>query len=96
MSEQTVPKPCIVCGVQLEPAMPFDDCGHLPYAGTMFDCGSGHYGSTVWDTMDESLALEIVVCDACLLKHRDRVQVVEVVRQRPDVLRRSWDPDGRD
>lgn len=68
-----------------------------PYAATMFNAGSGHYGSTVWDTMSSGRSLEINVCDECLVKHKDRVAVVisrPPVRQPIDYT--PWDPDATD
>lgn len=93
--ELTEQKPlvCIVCGFQPEPAC---GSGWQPYAATSFSAGSGHYGSTVWDTMSRNRSLEINVCDACLIKHQDRVAVA--VRQppaHPDVEWAPWDPKGK-
>lgn len=62
--------PCIICGRDLESAMPGSDWNQ-PYAGTAFT-SVGHYGSTVFDPMDGSF-LEINVCDRCLLNHREAV-----------------------
>lgn len=61
--------PCIACGKSLINA--FDDMTNQPENGVAFQ-SEGHYGSTVWDPMDRKY-IEINVCDACLLKHRDRV-----------------------
>lgn len=85
------PLVCIVCGFQPDCAC---GSGWQPYAATSFSAGSGHYGSTVWDTMSSSRSLEINVCDACLLKHKNRVAVA--VRQPPaypDANWLPWDPE---
>jgi hypothetical protein len=58
--------PCVACGKALKCAIPGDRRENQPYAGTAF-VTRGHYGSTVFDPMDDS-ALEINVCDDCLLR----------------------------
>jgi hypothetical protein len=61
--------PCIVCGCQLEQAIPVDIVQaweNQPYAGTAFTT-RGHYGSTVFDPTDASM-LELNVCDPCLTR----------------------------
>lgn len=65
-----------------------------PLDALMFNAGSGHYGSTVWDTMSSGRSLEISVCDECLVNHKDRVAVV--VRRPPvrqPVEYTTWNPD---
>lgn len=88
------PLVCIVCGFQPDTA-----CGEgvQPYAATMFSAGAGHYGSTVWDTMSRYRSLEINVCDACLVKHKDRVAVAtQRPPQRPEVHWAPWKPGEED
>lgn len=60
---------CIGCGQELVNA--FDDATNQPYNGTTFT-SHGHYGSTAFDDF-EGYFLEINVCDACLILHKDRV-----------------------
>jgi len=67
----TEAKPCIACGKVLRNVT--DDSVNQPYEGTAFT-SAGHYGSTVFDPMDGSY-LEIIVCDECLVAHRDRVLI---------------------
>lgn len=85
----TQPLLCIVCGMQPEPAC---GSGYQPYGATMFDAGSGHYGSTVWDTMSRYRSLAINVCDKCLVEHKDRVGVFETVPVPNEVKLVPWDP----
>lgn len=99
MSEPELPLPCIVCGFQ--PARAFSDDRHphlayVPYAATMFDAGTGHYGSTVWDVMTASRSLSINVCDACLVKRKDRVKVMETIRREAAVKFVTWRPGDDD
>ena len=61
----------------------------------MFDAGSGHYGSTVWDTMSGERSLTINVCDECLLANRSRVGMFITLYQRPEVEMHAWEPDMR-
>jgi hypothetical protein len=68
----TEAKPCIVCGEQLYNVV--DEVTNQPYEGTAFTTG-GHYGSTVFDPMDGTY-LELNICDECLVKARDKCQVL--------------------
>lgn len=90
------PLPCIVCGVQLESAVVYENptyesAVNQPYKGTAF-ISHGHYGSTVWDPCTgEDLFIEITICDECLTKKKDDVllasrNVKEVTSYRP------WNP----
>lgn len=86
------PLPCIVCGFQPKPVA---GSGYQPLDALMFDAGSGHYGSGVWDTMDGRRSLTINVCDDCLIARRDRVAVVErTPPARPEVQLVPWAPHG--
>lgn len=88
------PLPCIVCGTQPEPVFR-DQPTMQPYGATMFDAGSGHYGSTVWDEMNPRVSLSINVCDPCLLAHKDRVAVVRTITPPvPAIEVEPWDPPG--
>ena len=58
---------CILCEVQ-QPM--FDDTSVHPSDGTAFYT-SGHYGSTVFDPMDGTVA-EIVICNSCLTGHKEK------------------------
>lgn len=62
-------KNCFKCGKELESVFPDK---FQAYAGTQF-VSYGHYGSTVFDPMNESEYIEIVICDDCLLKNSDNV-----------------------
>jgi hypothetical protein len=87
------PLPCLVCGMQ-----PNAVGGHgmQPYDALMFDAGSGHYGSGVWDTMSGARSLSINVCDDCLVAHKDRVAVVTKVEPVARVVFEftPWEPDA--
>jgi hypothetical protein len=69
--------PCIVCGRDLascsRPNQPLD--------GLAFS-SRGHYGTTVFDPMDGS-ALEINVCDPCLVSAGERRRVLRYPAQTP-------------
>jgi len=68
----TEAKPCIVCDKHLENVD--SDADNQPYKGTYFR-SHGAYGSTAFDPMDGSF-IEINVCDECLLKARDKGEVM--------------------
>jgi hypothetical protein len=84
------PLPCIVCGFHPEPAFTMDGGTHQPHAATMFDAGAGHYGSTVWDTMNPYRTLTINVCDSCLRRRAQRVAVVVTTPKPPEVQFVPW------
>lgn len=86
--------PCIVCGKDLESALPADLEGgqNQPNDGTTF-ISHGQYGSTVWDPMDRggNEMLEINICDPCLLQHKDKVLHVTRITT-TDHRIRPWEP----
>lgn len=63
-----------------------------PYGGTTFT-SHGHYGSTVFDPLAESVFLEINVCDECLVESASE----RVLRGRPTRPERPsyepWEPE---
>lgn len=63
--------PCIACGQEL--ANVNETATNQPYNGTAFN-SHGHYGSTAFDDF-EGYYLEINICDACLILHRERVLI---------------------
>jgi hypothetical protein len=83
------PLPCLICGTALDNA-----CGENSTAGypinqpsgaTAFET-AGHYGSTIFDTLDTYPnldQLEIAICDECLRPRLDRTRVL---RQTPPVV----------
>jgi hypothetical protein len=68
--------PCIICGADLEPAMP--DTVQQPSGGTAFTT-RGHYGSTVFDPLNLPEQLSIVVCDECLVGSAQGGRVLHAV-----------------
>lgn len=92
--------PCIACGAELESAWPHDvekdENLNQPYAGTTF-ISHGHYGSTVWDPMDDARRLEVNVCDPCLLVagKGGKVLLGQTVIKRETTLG-PWDPERGD
>lgn len=71
--------PCIVCGLTLDNC--FDSEENQPDGGTAFHT-YGHYGSTVFDPMNGT-ALELNVCDECLLRLGREGKVLWNMRWRP-------------
>lgn len=60
--------PCIVCGTKLESSFPFepdkDSSPNQPDDATCFT-SHGHYGS-MFDPMEDSVFIQVNVCDECL------------------------------
>lgn len=89
--------PCIRCGKQLRQIGGKDpvekSLENQPYNGTAFYT-SGHYGSTVFDSIHGE-TIEINVCDICLLEAAERQHVLSYRRiTRPEWTKRQfWEPD---
>lgn len=84
---------CFKCGKQLKPV--FSDnpvTNNQPSHGTTFH-SYGQYGSTVIDSMDHRMFLEINICDPCLLDHAERV--LHGCRREAAVMfeYKPWDPE---
>ena len=69
------PLPCIVCGRENDPAMGEYSGVNQPYNATAF-VTRGHYGSTIFDPIDEPVELTITVCDPCLIAASERGDVL--------------------
>ncbi len=65
-------KPCIVCDKELKSV---GGEGNQPIHGLAF-VTSGHYGSGVYDPMDNTQWLEINVCDECVENASQKHQVL--------------------
>lgn len=61
--------PCFKCGKVLRNVFLHSD--NQPDGGTEFRT-LGHYGSTFWDSFDDT-ELILNVCDECLTEHSDRL-----------------------
>jgi hypothetical protein len=79
MMENTETQPCLVCGHPLETCDPAKT-GFLSVNDGVIYSTSGNYGSTV---LDDNGSIVFVICDACLVKHRDRLRAYSVTRPRP-------------
>lgn len=78
---------CLMCEKELDHVVPDDEFyGEMgnstnvpniqPYDGVMF-VAEGNYGSKVHDPCDEDAGILIaVVCDECVVKHRDRLHTM--------------------
>lgn len=81
---------CVRCGFVMKN---LDARGNQPSGGLAF-MTNGHYGSAVFDPMDGS-ALEINVCDPCLLFLGSKGVIAERVCVRsPKHKYQKWRPDG--
>lgn len=88
--------PCIRCWKELESAIPdeVDDEANQPYAGTAFTT-RGHYGSTVFDPMDQWSFLELNICDDCLRAAAKKGHVLLGLKEPAprSVKYQPWDPE---
>jgi hypothetical protein len=84
--------PCIVCNKALEPAMEDADINQ-PYGGLAFQ-SEGHYGSTVFDPMDDTY-LEINICDECLLRASELRVRQNKIQVQTSTISSIWRPHAR-
>jgi hypothetical protein len=97
----SLPTPCIVCGVQPEPAFPTSletdgkQTYNQPSKATNFESG-GHYGSTFFDPMHGYDKLSLNVCDECLkrLCSEGKVLLERRTPKRPKISWSVYDPAG--
>lgn len=83
-------KPCIICSRGLEPA----GLGvvHQPNDAVAF-YSKGNYGSTVFDPLDDTIQLEINICDSCLTAAAKQGSVL-IVQRIPEIIEHLSDFDG--
>jgi hypothetical protein len=80
------PIPCLVCGMELTHAtgghtfMDSDVVTSQPSNGVAFST-SGNYGSELFDSIDGKERLEIVICDGCVKRNRDRTRVIQILQE---------------
>jgi hypothetical protein len=71
---------CFCCGKKIRGAIGgLLNCSEMePPSGAVVFTSRGNYGSTVLDipSYDESLSIEIVICDICVLKNRKRINTI--------------------
>ncbi len=71
---------CIVCKCGIRPAVhsidskikkhiSFDDSWEMPKGAVVFS-GGGSFGSTIYDTMIDGIAVKVLICDKCLRKNK--------------------------
>jgi hypothetical protein len=82
--------PCFKCGYVPE-SVDNKHWPEQPYKATIFTSG-GHYGSTVYDPMSQLRHLRIIICDKCLVMHKDVVQEVFVTPRSSRYAYEPWDP----
>jgi hypothetical protein len=94
-TENGYDRQCFVCGKAMQPSCcqscarnPREIALLPPNGGTTWE-SDGNYGSTVWDPINETAYLHIVICDECLKAGSHRVRFlrkqskIEVTEQRP-------------
>jgi len=90
---------CFCCGKKLDLDIHCgDDKPHVispVYEGLRFR-SSGNFGSTIYDPMPISKRefLEIVVCDACIMKRKEKVRHVYGVRTSTTSEAKPFDPES--
>lgn len=70
-----------MCGVELRSAC-LDNKINQPLEGTAF-MTHGHYGSTLFDSIDGSEYLEIAICDNCLRRNSKHTRISKTDMDRP-------------
>jgi len=68
---------CIVCNKELD-NLEYEMRGDVkvevhPMGGLHFRT-HGHYGSSIFDPMNEPLSLDVAICDLCVMKNLDKVR----------------------
>jgi hypothetical protein len=53
----------------------------------------GNYGSRVYDPVHQAPRLVVWICDDCVVKHKDLVQVMYVKNPEPEEVWMEFDPD---
>lgn len=88
---------CFCCGDKLDLELRGDDSDPhivLPLYGGLRFRSTGNYGSTVYDPMGENRQfLEIVVCDACVVKKKEKVRRVHHIHTSTTAKMEQFDPD---
>lgn len=83
---------CIACGKEMLNIM--EDRGHQPKDGLSFH-SYGHYGTTFFDPMDGS-AIQIAVCDECLVKADAKGWIDRPEGKNPDYSWQDMKPVGNE
>lgn len=78
---------CFKCGGELE--LVHKDTPDQCHGGVTFET-HGNYGSTVFDPVDATMSLVIVICDDCLVAGRTEVAQLVEKRQLPTYERVAW------
>lgn len=86
--------PCIVCKKSLEQVF-VDSERNQPSGGTSFQ-SPGHYGSGVYDPMENDECIEINVCDECLTiaGKEGSVILVKTERIQPVITLTRWNSNS--
>lgn len=89
MSSYPVELICINCERELDYAMPPHDLdeGYTPYNGTIFT-SHGHYGSTIFDSMDNSF-LQFTLCDICIIEKIEHISLGRKIPIKTDDVNHS-------
>jgi len=74
---------CFNCGRDIQAGMMTpssdDDYWQMPTDAVHFEGGSS-YGSQLYDALIDGITVELVICDSCLAKNKDRVR--HIIRDR--------------
>jgi hypothetical protein len=85
--------PCIRCGRETKAAIEGDDAAENPPDEALLFVTYGNYGSAVYDPVDDSQYLMVVICDSCVLDAAGKGIVLHCRQwKRPKTERETWDP----
>lgn len=92
---------CVKCNVTVEPSLASapDDDEAIPPNDALLFLSYGNYGSRLFDPVDSSEYLLVVICDSCAGRLAADGNVMHVMTERPAVTRRRqsqlpWQPPG--
>jgi len=72
---------CFKCGKAIEPAGKNCSPWDMPCDGVVLT-GGGNYGSRIYDTLVDGVAVDLIVCDDCLTRHKALLRHHKVDRDR--------------
>lgn len=86
---------CFKCDKQLERIFPDskpEEDGREPSRGLIFSA-SGNYGSRIWDPTMTAPELVIWICDECIVRNHDQVQMRSYAYIQAQISWDDFDPE---
>lgn len=83
---------CFKCLKDLPSALGDDDDSKAPSRGLIFTA-SGNYGSRIYDPTMSAPQLVVWICDDCIVKHKELVEVRSYTFVQTQVVWKDFDPE---